>query len=121
MASRRNGGNEVDHSPGDFKSRVLQWISGLSEHQFANLFYEAAKAQRATHPDEEEAKFVLADASDEEQVAFIGLADDEHYPEGFADDAPLCQFGTCPECEADVLSVAKNALCPICGEKVYCT
>ena len=109
------------HDPGDFKARVLEWVAGLTEHQFATFFYEAAASQRAKHAEEEEARFVLADASDEEQIAFIGPHDKEHYPDGFADDSPLCQFGTCPECESDVLSVAKNAICPICGEKVYCT
>jgi len=105
----------------DFHSQVLDWVAGMTEKQFVEFFYRAVRAQRSRHSDEEEARFVLADGSDGEQPTFIALHDDEQYPSGFADDAPLCQFGTCDECGADVLSVAKHALCPLCGARVYCT
>lgn len=105
----------------EFRDRVLEWISQMSEFEFVSFFQEAAKVQRNQHSDEEEARFLLADASDPEHLALIGGYDQEVYPDGFASDAPLCQFGTCPDCGCDILSVAKSARCPVCHGKVYCS
>ncbi len=33
----------------------------------------------------------------------------------------LSEFGHCPGCGLQILSVAKTALCPMCESKVYCT
>ena len=39
----------------------------------------------------------------------------------FFDDAPICQYGTCMNCQTAVGSWAKQVVCPVCGEDVFCS
>ncbi len=55
------------------------------------------------------------------ETGYIALHDPQEYPEGWTDNVPICQTGTCRNCGAEIRSWAKHAICPICNYKVYCT
>jgi len=57
---------------------------------------------------------------DATSVTAIGYVDYDHYPGGVGMDL-FCQEGTCSECGLTIISVAKNSICPHCGDTVYCT
>ncbi|MFN3649552.1 MAG: hypothetical protein ACK47B_08200 [Armatimonadota bacterium] len=111
-------------SPPQERQRTLRWLRSLTDKGFAELFYEAVKDRKT---DGGYGHFVLAEAARRDliegpwDVDFIGLHDREHYGGEWDDDAPICQSGTCRECGVDVRSWAKEAVCPVCGSKVYGT
>lgn len=43
------------------------------------------------------------------------------YLRTFPDDALLTQYGSCDDCETNVISWAKKAVCPNCKSRVNCT
>jgi hypothetical protein len=45
--------------------------------------------------------------------------DRQKYPDGVH--CVPYEFGTCTCCQSDICSPGKNAICPICGNAVYCT
>ena len=107
------------------ESQVIAWLNAMSHKQFAEFFYRAVSDRNTSDVAEWDGHFILADAEhvpDEDwDVDMIALHDPDEYDTGWADDSPLCQSGTCPNCGANVRSVAKHALCPVCNSKTYCT
>lgn len=51
----------------------------------------------------------------------IARADGVHYLKGWRDDKALLEFGSCDDCDIDVVSWAKHARCPNCGDALYLT
>src|SRR5262249_31077934 len=98
------------------------WLAGLTDKAFAEFFYDVVR-ERARSPAGRH--FVLAEADrvgDEPwSVDCIAVHESEKTPRPWADDVPICQSGTCSACGAEVRSWAKNAVCPVCSAKVYCT
>lgn len=56
-----------------------------------------------------------------DRTAVIADANGSHYRKSWRDDAPLLEFGTCDECNTDVVSWAKEAVCPNCNSSVTLT
>jgi hypothetical protein len=113
--------------PPDVRQHILGQLASLTDKQFAEFFYEAVRGRNTADWPGHEGHFVLADAWDEawaevhdgEWVDFIGLAVEQ---ECWSKDpgAPICQSGDCPKCQSRVRSWAKDAVCPVCGERVRC-
>lgn len=99
-------------------------LASVTDKDFVELFY-AAVAQRDAIDGENSRRFVLAETSEwpdgERDTVFLAVEDPSHYPVGWANDSPICQTGQCGECGADVRSIAKHAICPLCSKAVYCT
>lgn len=108
------------------RDRVLAWLSRLTDKQFVEFFYEAVADRDTSEIKGEKGHFVLANTSlfddNEWDTVFLAVPDPAEYSErGWADDSPICQTGQCMECASHVRSLAKRAICPICGAKVSCT
>lgn len=52
---------------------------------------------------------------------FLAKHDPDIYPNCGLYHFDLCQWGNCYTCGIELISYAKNALCPKCGSKVYLT
>ena len=113
------------------RNHILQWIKGLTDKQLVEFFYESTQ-NRHIYSGEENyvlSHLVLANATktkndnDENwgrwKLEILCSHDPKHYPDGFDDNGALCQFSSC--CEQTTVSYVKNAICPICGQKVYGT
>lgn len=107
------------------RNSVLNWLSSLTDKQFVEFFYEAVESRDTSEIKGEQGHFVLADTSqipgEKRETVFLGLPDPSAYSDKWVDDAPICQTGQCAECQSWIRSIAKRAICPVCGEKVYCT
>ena len=107
-------------SKASIKEDAVAWATGLTDKQFVEFVYDVCSRRKG------EENFVLVDSrwlEDEGEWGhqFIGRHSPEAYPGGWDDTAPLCQFGQCSDCGVDIISWAKKALCPVCGEQVHCT
>ncbi|MHC2066481.1 hypothetical protein ACYFX5_03330 [Bremerella sp. T1] len=106
------------------RNEVIAWLSQMNDKQFVDFFYEAVADRDTSELPGEKGHFVLADTSkfpgEPRDTAFLALPDPAENSK-WADDVPICQTGRCPECESWVRSIAKHAICPLCGTKVYCT
>ena len=104
-----------------FRSQVLDWLRGLNDKQFAEIFYEAVATRNTSDLPEWRGHFILADAElvDEEPwaVDFIAMPVESERAE-WSDEALICQSGTCGGCNADIRSWSKRAECPVCGRAV---
>jgi hypothetical protein len=105
---------------------ILNWVQELTDKQLVEFFYEAVQGRKISGENDDFRKhFVLAIATSREikelsswsswKLYTLGLADNQSW----VDDAIICQHGYC--CNHDVISWAKNAICPICEGKVYLT
>jgi hypothetical protein len=105
--------------------RVRSWLAERSDKELVELFNEVLETRRQGLPSQAEERLIVAQVAPSGPGAWDLLAvapdDADEYPQGWASDAPLCQYATCPECGWDLVSWAKHALCPVCGEKCYCT
>jgi hypothetical protein len=104
---------------------ALAYVTRLSHKAFAEFFYAAVRGRVTSDAEAWRGHFVLADAEQVEDsepwdVNFIAVHDPQKYGE-WDDAATICQSGNCESCGGRVRSWAKQALCPICGEVVYCT
>lgn len=104
---------------------VVTWLASLTDKQFVEVFYEAVSDRDTSEIDGERVHFVMAKTSkmsdEERDSVFLALPDPDEYSGEWADDCAICQTGQCVECRSWVRSVAKHAICPVCGTKVYCT
>jgi hypothetical protein len=109
-------------------TEMLQWISSLTEKQLTEFLVQAFKTRKDSDELAEIHFFVghafryKQDAAMEPwslQIACIH--DPEEYPDGWMDDAPLCQYGHCSNCKVETVSYAKQSLCSLCGKPVYGT
>ena len=110
-------------SPG-FRQQALDWLRGLNDKQFAEVFYEAVAARTTSDLPEWRGHFLLADAErvddgpwDVDIVALPVKAERADW----SDEALICQSGSCGGCGAEVRSWSKRAECPVCGSAVGCT
>lgn len=107
------------------RARVVGWLSSMTDKQFVEFFYDAVAHRDTSERKDECGHFVLADTSkvpgEERDTVFLALPDPAEYSAQWADDVPICQTGQCSECKSWVRSIAKHAICPIYGSKVYCT
>ena len=102
----------------ELRARALDWISGLTDKQFSEFFYDAVLERRTSDTPEEQGHFVLADARRDSDstgwdVDFVALPQKR---EPWADDVPICQTGECSSCGRVIRSWAKHQRCPICNE-----
>ena len=83
---KRSAGAETDTrrlmDDSDIRKSALQWISGLTDREFAEFFYDAVHERCTSDSPEEGGHFVLADASHDPDstvwdVDFIALPRDE--------------------------------------------
>jgi len=104
---------------------VHGWLAERSEKELVEIFHRVFEARLDGLPSEASERLTIAQVSAAGNagwdVSLVALDDPDEYPDGWAKDAPLCQYATCNECGWDMVSWAKHALCPVCGEKVYCT
>lgn len=103
-----------------FRAQVMTWLSGLTDKQFSEFFYEAVRGRKTC---DGFGHFVLADAALMDgawSVDLVALPDPDHYKQ-WADDVPICQSGECRVCKSSTRSWAKHGVCPVCGEQVYGT
>jgi hypothetical protein len=109
----------------DNKEQFIKWLRSLSDKQFVEFFYEVVKDRNTSDIEKWNGHFILSDTecveNEEWETDHIALHDPQECPEGWADDVPICQSGTCSSCGAEVRSWAKHAICSICKNKVYCT
>jgi hypothetical protein len=107
------------------RSAVIAWLSSMTDKQFIDFFYDAVSGRDTSEMEGERGHLVMANASqfpgEDRDTVFLALPDPDKYPEGWADDSPICQTGQCIECGSPIRCVAKHAVCPICMAKVYCT
>ncbi len=104
------------------RQRLLEWLSGLTDRQFAEVFYEAIRDRRTSDFADGQGHFVLSDVQLEAGgwvVDFIATPDATQ-PD-WADDVPICQSGRCPGCSHPVRCWSKRMVCPICGGEAYGT
>jgi hypothetical protein len=112
------------------KNDVIQWTEALSDKQLIEFFYEATKGRFIYRGEESymQSHLVISNASrlkkdndvwEEWSLASIGEHDPKKYLNSWADDSPICQSGRC--CGYEIISWAKNVVCPICGKEVYAT
>ena len=106
----------------ELRSHALRFIETLSDKQFAEFFYQAVRDRNTSDLEAWAGHLVLANAEkvDDEPWSLDLLALPENR-ESWSDDADICQSGACATCSAEVRSWAKQALCPVCGARVYCT
>lgn len=95
----------------------------LSDKALAEFLYEAVQGRKTGSGC---GHFVLAAAyarpdGTVDEVCLVGPHHAPSYPQGWADEALICQFGKCSTCRSSVVSWAKQAVCPACGERTYCT
>ena len=104
--------------------QVIAWLETLTEKQFSEFFYRAVATRCTSDVPEWQGHLVLADADRETDeswsLSLIALPDPDEYDQ-WADDSPICQSGTCPECGACLRSIAKHVVCPVCKSKANCT
>ena len=107
------------------QGNYIKWLESLSDKQFAEFFYKAVQNRKTFDVQEENGHYILSHIRKNEEEMWerddIALHSPQEYPEGWNDNVPICQFGTCQECETSISSWAKHAICPICNNKVYCT
>jgi len=104
-----------------FRAQVMTWLSGLSDKQFSEFFYESVRGRKTG---DGFGHFVLADAMLMDgawSVTLIAMPDPAQYTQSWADNAPICQSGECQGCKSRTCSWAKHGRCPVCGEHVYGT
>lgn len=58
------------------------------------------------------------DKWDNWKLTAVGYADENKYGKHFTGE-PFVQIGDCENCNIEICSHVKGALCPICGSKVY--
>lgn len=120
----------------DKRDEVLTWMRTLTLKEFAELFYEAAPDMKLWNfEDEVEAQrfadinehLILSYVELDERtdkpiywIKFIGLPDAERNSINYPRDANLSEEGKC-ECEHQIISWTKQAICPLCGRKVHLT
>jgi hypothetical protein len=106
----------------------LRWISTLTEKQLTEFLDMAFKARKDSN-EMEDIRFFLGHAhrlkfgrkGEPWNLQMACVHDPKKYPDGWQDDAPLCQFGRCEHCKAETVSYAKQGLCMLCGKPVYGT
>jgi hypothetical protein len=108
------------------KTKVIAWLSSLTDKQFVEFFYESL-ASRHLYKSERsylDSRLVLANASrtlDDDGITWgewgLELLCPSRKP--WVDDAPVCQFGE--HCGLSTASWDKHSICPICGGDVYGT
>ncbi len=109
------------------RKRLVQQLSALPDKHFAELIHDVVSQRNRTSDTEaERGHFVLATATlnieDRSwELETVAAPNPVEYPAPFDGDAPLCQFGTCGDCDHSVVSWAKRAICSVCGKDVYCT
>ena len=98
------------------RTEMMTWLSGLTEKQLAEVFHEARPNQSS------DSRIVLALARRVEdepwEISLIGM---NAGGEPWADDALLCQDGSCFQCDSRVTSWAKRMICPVCGNELHGT
>jgi len=111
------------------KNDIIKSMKSLSDKQFIELLYEVVKGRFIYKGEENytQSHLVVANACrlkndnnkdwGEWSLELIAKHDSKIYPKGWADDSLICQSGEC--CGHEVISWAKNAICPICGKEVY--
>jgi hypothetical protein len=104
------------------RETVIQHLRDLGEREFAELFYDIARARSVRNPEGTARHLVLADAARDDGkwvVEVIAGHDPAQYRDGWAPGVPICQSGTCESCGNELRSWAKHMLCPICGATAY--
>ncbi|MEM6750804.1 MAG: hypothetical protein AAGA57_11695 [Planctomycetota bacterium] len=104
--------------------RAVQYIRGLTDKQFVELFYQvAADRNPLEQPQDGTTWLVLAEVTpltDTQQFDIAYLATPSS-KEDWDDEAPICQHGECTNCGAKMYCWSKRAGCPVCGAPTYCT
>lgn len=101
---------------------VVGWVESLTDKQFVDFFYAAVASRSTSDFSEWNGHFLLANAEklpgEPWEIDLIARHDPgNEWPE----DSPICQSGICSQCSNTVRSISKNAICPVCDAKVYCT
>jgi hypothetical protein len=96
---------------------VIQYLKGLTDKQFIDLFYEACNSRNIyTSEPDLKAHLILANAfrdydASEWEIEILCPTPGQEW----ADDALVCQFGM--HCGYQTASWSKNSICPICGDE----
>ena len=102
----------------------MAWMGRLSNKCLLEVIYKCLDGRTAADDPADAGRFVLADAykvpGGGRVFDLMALPDAAKYA-AWADDAPICQRGTCAGCGSLVMSVAKHAVCPACDTPVDCT
>jgi len=97
------------------RDAVIEYLRGLTDKQFAEVFYAATKSSELNPG----YRRVLANASHTSdgdwELQIVCPVPDEKW----IDDAPICQWGSHHGLET--VSWAKRSVCPFCGKEVYGT
>jgi hypothetical protein len=102
----------------DNRASVLRYLRSLGDKDLLETFYDAVRGRSTGDIAEAKDHYVIAHVAAEDgrwDLDVIAREDPAHYPTGFASDVPVCQWGVCDGCGAQVRSWAKYMLCPVCG------
>jgi len=90
-----------------FRGQVIDWLRGLNDKQFAELFHEAVASRTTSDLPEWRGHFILADAEQVHDgpwdIHFIALPVETERAQ-WSDEALICQSGACGGCGAEVRS-----------------
>ncbi|HBN76807.1 MAG TPA: hypothetical protein DD473_13505 [Planctomycetaceae bacterium] len=104
--------------------KIIFQLTELTDKEFVEIFYSAV-AERKPIDGESGRRFVLAETSDSYgdiiSTSFVAEDNKKHYPQGWSADALISQNGRCNECGVSIVSISKQAICPICNTEAYCT
>ena len=118
------------------RAHVIAYLSRLSGGEFADVVSEVlANRPESYRLPHEESSLQLASVyrlrdEDENGTPFwddwsfslIACADPAEYgPEWLQAGEPFAQQGRCANCDVEVFSHVKGALCPLCGNEVWLT
>lgn len=112
---------EMTKAPTDRK-QVLAWLATQTDKQLVELFSELQRTREWGRKDLN-GRLRLAEVTEGEpaewQLSLAAVHDPAVYEGGWDDQAGLYQSGGC--CGLRLVSWAKHARCPLCGEKAYLT
>lgn len=101
---------------------VLNWLSGLTDHQFVELFYSARKKREesARQPLRERFAIMYLELADDEGWAYDAIApaiiDDLTSTTSATDQFE--RMGHCEHCQIPWVSWSDTPECPVCGRSL---
>lgn len=112
------------------RQRAIEFLASLCDEDVATVFYEAMESSRNVRRRWDDGDFsdeiwVIAHATHARgEPAYLEVLATAFDPKPDLDDVKqqgACESGRCERCKAVLVSTSKDALCPICGNRVECT
>lgn len=116
------------------KKIALDYIRGLSEKELVDFFYDSISNRNEFKEFDDGFEIKNLCITQSSFGKFNKKLDEVHYSEFMAlpsEETAGVDFivkakdiheqGECDKCKAEIISVSKEAICPICGELVECT